>query len=88
LQGYATHNAQIDYPKGYHLVSDASAYELLLHPGYHNLTIIIRSTINDFRPRGNKLKSKVNSLWLRDNKFKHKALRLRLKGSRDNKLLA
>jgi len=36
LQGYATHNAQIDYPEGYHLVSDASMNKLMPHPGYHN----------------------------------------------------
>jgi hypothetical protein len=29
LQEYATHNAQIDYPKIYHLVSDADTYELV-----------------------------------------------------------
>jgi hypothetical protein len=52
------------------------------------LTIIIRSSFSNFRPRGIKLKSKVNSLWLRINSFKHKALMLVLKGGRDNKLLA
>ena len=36
LQGYATRNAQIDYLEGYHLVSDASTYELVPHPGYQN----------------------------------------------------
>jgi hypothetical protein len=36
LQGYATHNAQIDYPNGYHLVSDVGMYELLPHPRYQN----------------------------------------------------
>jgi hypothetical protein len=56
--------------------------------GIKILTIIIRSSFSNFRPRGNKLKSKVNSLWLKVNKVKHKALRLMLKGSRDNKLLA
>jgi hypothetical protein len=36
LQGYATHNAQIDYLEGYHLVFDASTYELMPHLGYQN----------------------------------------------------
>ena len=36
LQGYTTHTAQIDYLEGYHLVSDASTYELLPHPRYQN----------------------------------------------------
>ena len=36
LQGYATHNAQIDYLEGYHLVSDASMYELLPDLRYQN----------------------------------------------------
>ena len=36
LQGYATHNAQIDYLEGYHLVLDTSTYELLPHPRYRN----------------------------------------------------
>ena len=34
LHEYVTHNAQIDYPKGYHLVFYASTYELFPHPGY------------------------------------------------------
>ena len=36
LQGYATRNAQIDYLEGYYLVSDASTFELMPHPGYQN----------------------------------------------------
>ena len=36
LQGYAIHNAQIDYPEGYHLVFYASTYELMPHSGYQN----------------------------------------------------
>ena len=31
------YNAQIDYLEGYHLVSDASTYELMPHPRYQNL---------------------------------------------------
>jgi hypothetical protein len=40
------------------------------------------------RNNSSNLGSKDNSLWLRVNKFKCKALRLRLKGSRDEKSLA
>jgi hypothetical protein len=36
LQGYEIHNAQIEYLEGYHLVSNASTYELLPHPRYQN----------------------------------------------------
>ena len=36
LQGYATHNAHIYYLEGYHLVSDASTYELMPHPRYQS----------------------------------------------------
>ena len=36
MQGCATHNAQIDYPKGYHLVSNASTYELMPYPMNQN----------------------------------------------------
>ena len=36
LQRYATHNAQIDYLEGYHLVLDASTYDLMPHPRYQN----------------------------------------------------
>ena len=36
LQGYTTHKAQIDYPEGYHPVSNANTYEMMPHPGYQN----------------------------------------------------
>ena len=36
LQGYVTHNAQIDYLEGYHLVFNASTYEFMPHPVYQN----------------------------------------------------
>lgn len=36
LKGYTAHKARIDYPEGYHLVSDASTYEMVLYPGYQN----------------------------------------------------
>ena len=77
LQGYATHNAQINCPKGYHLVSDASTYELMPHPRYPNPY----SNFSSSKPRGSSFRFKDNSLRLKVNKFKYKALRLRLKGN-------
>ena len=67
LQGYATRNAQIDYLEGYHLVSDASTYELMPHPGYQNPYILMHSN--------------SSSLRLKVNMLKYKVLRLRLKSS-------
>ena len=49
--------------------------------GIRILTIIMCNNSSNLR-------SKDNSLPLRVNKFKYKAIRLRLKGSRDKKLLA
>ena len=49
--------------------------------GTRILTVVMRNNSSSFM-------SKDNSLRLRVNKFKYKALRLRLKDSRDNKLLA
>jgi len=45
------------------------------------LAIMIHGSFSNFRPRGNKLKSKVNSLWLKVIKFKYKALKLKFKSS-------
>ena len=45
----------------------------------HTLGIRIVTVI--MRNNSSNLKSKNNGLWLRVNKFKYKALRLRLKGS-------
>ena len=56
--------------------------------GIRILIIIIHSSFSNFRPRGSPLRSKDNSVRLRVNKFKFKALRLRLEDSQDNKLLA
>ena len=49
--------------------------------GIRILTVIMRNNFSNLRPKG-------NSLRLRVNKFKCKALRLKLKGSRDEKSLA
>ena len=51
-------------------------------------TLGIRTLIVIMRNNSSNLRFKDNSLWLRVNKFKYKALRLRLKDSQDNKLLA
>ena len=45
------------------------------------ILIVMRNNSSGFKP-------KDNSLWLRVNKFKYKALRFKHKGSRDRKLLA
>ena len=49
--------------------------------GIRILTVIMRNNSSNLR-------SKDNSLRLRVNKFKHKALKLKLKGSREEKSLA
>ena len=49
--------------------------------GIRILTVIMLSNFSSFRPKG-------KCLWLRISKFKYKDLKLRLKGSRDKKLLA
>ena len=53
---------------------------------YHTLGIRILTII--MCNNSSNLRSKDNSLPLRVNKFKYKAIRLRLKGHRDNKSLA
>ena len=52
------------------------------------LIIIMHNNFNSFRPKDNNLRFKDNSLRHRVNSFKYKALRLRSKDSRGNKLLA
>ena len=56
--------------------------------GTRILIIIMCSNFSSFRPRGSNLRFKDNSLRHRVNSFKYKALRLRSKDSRGNKLLA
>ena len=56
--------------------------------GTRILIIIMHNNFNSFRPRDNNLGFKDNSLRHRVNSFKYKALRLRSKDSRGNKLLA
>ena len=50
--------------------------------------IITHNNFSSFRPKDNNLRFKDNSLRHRVNSFKYKALRLRSKDSRGNKLLA
>ena len=52
----------------------------------HTLSIRILTVI--MRNNSSSLRSKDNSLRLRVNKFKHKALKLKLKGSQEEKSLA
>ena len=61
-----------------------------LMPAHTSLcyTLVIRILTVIMRNNSSNLRSKVNILRLRVDKFKYRALRLRLKGSRDKKLLA
>ena len=56
--------------------------------GTRTLIVTMHNNFSSFKPTDSNLRFKDNSLWLRVNKFKHKALRLRLKGSQDKKLPA
>ena len=51
-------------------------------------TVIMHSNFSSFKPRDSNIGLKGNSLRLRVNRFKYKVLRLRLKGSQDEKSLA
>jgi hypothetical protein len=56
--------------------------------GTRILIVIIHNNFSSFKPKDNNLRFMCNNLRLRVNNFKYKALRLRPKDSRDNKLLA
>jgi hypothetical protein len=56
--------------------------------GTRILIVIIHNNFSSFKPKDSNLRFMCNNLRLRVNSFKYKALRLRPKDSRDNKLLA